>query len=156
MRSEKVERPVVEMLTWDLFWMETVLYSKYSSQRVNIPSGDILYFYHGKKYCNSAHCFIVLYDIVKMLVDYSARKLLLKRVWLASWEAGLLLTLLPHSIFWTEAESLSTAKLSQWVPGEPSLTESKHQPRLKTERRLFWSPKRTVRGYFNPKTTEKF
>lgn len=88
------------------------------SQRVNIPSGDILYFYHGKKYCNSAHCFIVLYDIVKMLrcivkMDYSARKLLFKRVWLASWEAGLLLTLLPHSIFWTEAESLSTAKLSQ-------------------------------------------
>lgn len=44
----------------------------------------------GKKYLNWDHCFSLLYDIFKLLLDYSARKLPINKVWPASWEAGVL------------------------------------------------------------------
>lgn len=80
----------------------------------------------------------MLYDTFKLLTDYSARKILLKRVWPASWEVGLLFTpfwLCKYS--WAEARSLSEEKLPQQVgemPGELSGIRSKHQPRKGKEK----------------------
>lgn len=78
------------VLTWDCFSVEVIFYSKYLSQRVNVPSSDTIIFYHGKKYLNWEQCFSVLYDIFKLLLDYSARKLPTNKVCTASWEAGVL------------------------------------------------------------------
>lgn len=117
------------MLTWDFF---CVKYSKYSSQKKNILGG-ILTFYQGKKCLNCAHCFHVLYDISKLLILYSARKILLKRVRPTSLEAGLLFTLFGLCRnSWTEAKILSAKKLPQQVwemPGEPFGIGSRCQPR---------------------------
>lgn len=139
------------MLTWDCF---RVLYSKYSSQKENIPSGDILTFYQGKKCLNCAHFFHVLHDIFKLLVDYSAGKTLLKCTAIELGSRTIVYIVLAVQKLLDRTKELECREAAPASVGDAwgPFWHWQQTPTKAKKRRHFWSLERTVKIYCSSKS----
>lgn len=145
------------MLTW---YCLRVLYSKYASQKENILSSRILSFYNGKKRLSCVLCFQVLYDILKLLMVYSARKKIYKEG-MAS-KLGSRTTL--YVVLAVRKLLDGSKKLEPREADLPSVGDTcgafwywQQTPTKTKERKiLFWIPERTLKIYFSPENYWKF